>query len=342
VLDLCLECRACKAECPVGVDMARFKSEFLADYWSRHGTPLRAKALGGVEALSKWGSRFAPVSNWIASSAAGRFVNEKLIGLDRRRTPPPWARRTFAQSSAGLQTGGRSSIHLFNDTFTNYYEPQSGIAAVEVLAKAGCRANVVSPGCCGRPLISQGLLAQARTHAAALVAALHPLAARGEKILFLEPSCLSAVKDDAPALLRDDEQSKAREVAAQCLLFEEFAAQLDLPLRAGPKKILLHGHCHQKSMGLLAATAALLSKIPNTQVIDLDAGCCGMAGSFGYTKEHYDVSVAIANRKLLPAVKAMQPGDALVAPGTSCRRQVADLAGVEALHPAVLLRSLIE
>ena len=126
-----------------------------------------------------------------------------------------------------------------------------------------------------------------------------------------------------------------------CLLFEEFAAQLDLPLRAGPRKILLHGHCHQKSMGLLPATMALLSRIPSAAVVDLDAGCCGMAGSFGYTREHYEVSNTIANRRLLPAAKAMQSGDVLVAPGTSCRRQVADLAGLEAIHPAVLVRSLL-
>jgi FAD/FMN-containing dehydrogenase/Fe-S oxidoreductase len=340
VLDLCLECRACKAECPVGVDMARFKSEFLADYWSRHGTPLRAKALGGVEGLSKVGSLFAPFSNWMAGSGVGRFLNEKFLDLDRRRKPPPWNRRTLEKWWA-TQAEARATVHLFNDTFTNYYEAENGIAAVKVLNKAGCAVDVVRPGCCGRPLISQGLLAQAREHAARMTAALHPIAERGEKILFLEPSCLSAVKEDAPALLRGAEQERARTVASQCMLFEEFAAKLDLPLRSGPKKILLHGHCHQKSMGMLPATAALLNKIPGAQVVDLDAGCCGMAGSFGYAKEHYDVSVAIANRKLLPAVKAMQAGEVLVAPGTSCRRQVADLAGAEALHPAVLIRSLL-
>jgi Fe-S oxidoreductase len=124
------------------------------------------------------------------------------------------------------------------------------------------------------------------------------------------------------------------------VLFEEFAAALDLPLRAGPGKILLHGHCHQKSMGMLGATKALLSRIPSVSVVDLDAGCCGMAGSFGYT--HYDVSVAIANRKLIPAVSAMKPGEVLVAPGSSCRRQVEDLAGVKAVHPATLVRGLLE
>ena len=159
--------------------------------------------------------------------------------------------------------------------------------------------------------------------------------------MFCEPSCLSAVKEDAPSLLRGLQQERAREVSKACLMFEEFAGRLDLPLRAGPKRILLHGHCHQKSMGLLAATSALLARIPSATVVDLDAGCCGMAGSFGYTRRHYDVSVAIANRRLLPAVEAMKAGEVLVAPGTSCRHQVADLSSATAVHPAVLLRSLL-
>jgi len=167
------------------------------------------------------------------------------------------------------------------------------------------------------------------------------IAERGEKILFCEPSCLSAIKEDVPELVRGEQQRKARTIAGACGLFEEFAAKLDLPLRSGPTRILLHGHCHQKSMGLLGATSALLSRIPGATVVDLDAGCCGMAGSFGYGKEHYDVSVAIANRRLLPAVREMKPGEVLVAPGTSCRQQVKDLVGAHALHPAVLVRDLM-
>ncbi len=328
-LDLCLECRACKTECPVGVDMARFKSEFLADYYSRHGTPLQARLLGNVDRLSKWGSRFAPLSNMAPAPFA-----------DRRRKLPAWKRETFARWAANHKPSRGQQVTLFNDTFTNHYEPEIGTAAVEILERAGCAVNIVRPGCCGRPLISQGLLAQATEAAAKLIGALFPIADRGEKILFCEPSCLSAVKEDAPSLLRDDLARKARVVSEACILFEEFAAKLDLPLRAGPQKILLHGHCHQKSMGMLGGTTSLLSKIPSATVVELDAGCCGMAGSFGYT--HYDVSVAIANRRLLPAVQMMSPADVLVAPGTSCRRQVADLTRKVALHPAVLVRSLLE
>jgi Fe-S oxidoreductase len=344
VLDLCLECRACKSECPVGVDMARFKSEFLADFWTRHGTPRRAKALGNVHRLSVWGSRFAPISNWIASSLPTRWLNDKLLGLDQRRAPPPWQRETFekwlARNPRRLRAEG-TPVTLFNDTFTNHYDPEIGVAALEILERTGCRVSVVRPGCCGRPLISQGLLEDARAHAATVVESLFPIASRGENILFCEPSCLSAMKDDAPSLLRGDQQQKARVVAKACRLFDEFAAQLELPLRAGPPKILLHGHCHQKSMDLVPATAALLSRIPSCAVVDLDAGCCGMAGSFGYMKGHYDVSSTIANRRLLPAVRAMKSGEVLVAPGTSCRRQVLEFSGAKAVHPAILIRSLL-
>jgi Fe-S oxidoreductase len=341
VLDLCLECRACKAECPVGVDMARLKSEFLADYWSRHGTPLRARALGNVHQLARWGSRFAPLANWIQSAAPVRALNEKLLGIDRRRELPRWRRDTFARwFSTNRRADNAATVTLFNDTFTNHYDPEIGIAALEVLEKGGCRVNVIRPGCCGRPLISQGLLAEARVQLSAVVEGLFPIAERRQQILFCEPSCLSAVKEDAPSLLRGDLQRKARVVADACVLFDEFAARLDLPLRPVAGRILLHGHCHQKSMGMLPATLALLARIPQASVVDLDAGCCGMAGSFGYSRKHYEVSQAIAGRKLLPAAAGMQPGDVLVAPGTSCRHQVADFAGKKAIHPAVLVRTL--
>ncbi|MBM3774486.1 MAG: FAD-binding protein [Acidobacteria bacterium] len=338
-LDLCLECRACKSECPVGVDVARFKSEFLADYHARHGTPLRARWLGRIHELSRWGSRLAPLSNGALRNRAAAWVSEKLVGIDRRRRLPAWRRQTFAAWFARRQRGGEADSILFNDTFTNFYAPEIGMAAVEVLAAAGARVALVGHGCCGRPLISQGMLAEARERARRVAEALYPFAAAGRPIVFCEPSCLSAVKEDAPALLRGEEQSRARTVADACILFEQYLDDKPLPLGSGPAKILLHGHCHQKSMGLLAPAKALLERV--APVIDLDAGCCGMAGSFGYAREHFEISRRIGERRLLPAARSKEPGAVLVASGFSCRHQVADFTGVRALHPAELLRSLL-
>jgi FAD/FMN-containing dehydrogenase/Fe-S oxidoreductase len=354
VMSLCLECRACKAECPVGVDVARFKSEFLASYWQRHGTPLRARMLGHVHGLSRWGSRFAPVSNVLARSAPVRWINERIAGIDARRRPPAWTSSTFAErfprecaAPAGdRRTASNSPSNtavVFNDTFTNYYNPGVGVAAVKMLQKAGCLPTLASNVCCGRPLISQGLLAEARELAARNVEMLAPAVDSGATIVFLEPSCLSAVREDAPALLRGETARKARRVAQSAMLFEEFVDHIwpaDLEVSAGPSTILLHGHCHQKAMGLLAPAMHLLSRVPGANVVDLDAGCCGMAGSFGYLRENFDVSRAIGERRLLPAARALPPGAALVASGVSCRHQVEDFTNVRAVHPAELLHSL--
>ena len=292
--------------------------------------------------MARWGSRFAPLSNWLAASAPARYMNEAVLDIDSRRTLPEWKNETLAKwLTRNPRPKAAKQITLFNDTFVNHYDPEIGIAAIEILEHAGYQVNTVRPGCCGRPLISQGLLEEARAQSAALIAALLPIAERGEKILFLEPSCLSSVKEDIPSLLRGTLQQQAQTVARSAMLFEELAATLDLNLNPGPKRILLHGHCHQKSMGLVPAAATLLARIPGAKVVDLDAGCCGMAGSFGYTKSHYEVSTAIANRRLLPAVNAMQEGDVLVAAGTSCRHQIADLTTQHATHPAVLIRNLL-
>jgi Fe-S oxidoreductase/FAD/FMN-containing dehydrogenase len=376
VLDLCLECRACKAECPVGVDVARFKSEFLADYYRRHGTPLKARAIGHIHTMSAWASRVAPLANGVARSAAGRWLNEQLFGIDRRRALPTWNRRTFRQQfrdrprqlAPSLEPRQEQlapspqprrdplapspqplapAVVLFTDTFTNYNHPEIGVAAVEVLAAAGVETQLVPHVCCGRPLISQGLLEEARSLAQSNADQLYDAAAAGSRILFLEPSCLSSVREDGPALLRGDAQRKARVVAEACVLFEDYLERewaggaLSIPLRPGPATVLLHGHCHQKAMGLLPAARALLGRIPSCTVVDLDAGCCGMAGSFGYAREHYDVSRQIAERRLLPAARSMKPDAVLVAAGTSCRHQVEHFAGVKAVHPVVLLRSLL-
>jgi len=339
-LDLCLECRACKAECPVGVDMAKFKSEFLARYWQTYGTPLHAKMLGNVRTFAERGSAFAGLVNRVSGTAPVRAINEAVFGIDHRRTLPALARRTFEAQVKG-RVVPNSGVLLFNDTFTNFYDPEIGIAVWDVLEAGGLAIALAPNQCCGRPLISKGLLAQARVQAQRNTDALYEATA-GKKIVFCEPSCLSAVREDAPALLRGDEQERARVVAGACVLFEEYAAGLPLPLKPGPEKILLHGHCHQKSMGLLPPAKALLEKIPGALVVDLDAGCCGMAGSFGYSTDHFDVSRQIGERKLFPQVRAKDASSPVVAAGTSCRHQIHDFTDQKAVHPAILLQALLK
>jgi FAD/FMN-containing dehydrogenase/Fe-S oxidoreductase len=341
-LDLCLECRACKAECPVGVDVARFKSEFLADYWQRHGLSREARVLGHARTVAAWGSRLAPLSNWVAASRAVRTLNERLLGLDRRRRVPRFRRTTLSSLVRAPQD--QADTLLFNDTFTNYYDPEIGVAAIRVLEAAGRRTALASNQCCGRPQISKGLLRQARDLAARNADALYQDAAAGRPIVFCEPSCLSAVREDAPALLRGEARRRAETVASASVLFEEFASTIasQLPLRPGPASILLHGHCHQKSMSLVPTSMSLLARIPGTRVVDLDAGCCGMAGSFGYARDHYDLSRAIGERRLFPAVRSKAADAVVVAAGTSCRHQIADFTGETAVHPAVLLAGLLE
>jgi FAD/FMN-containing dehydrogenase/Fe-S oxidoreductase len=349
VLDLCLECRACKSECPVGVDVARYKSEFLAGYWERHGQPVATRLFGRIDEFAAFSSRLAPIANAVGSSAIGRRIAESIAGVDRRRMPPRWVRRTLRHRLAGarVRTGDPRAV-LFADTFTSHVEPEIGVAAFEILDRSGLGAGLAEHVCCGRPMISQGLLDGARELAARNTALLYPIASRGKAIVFVEPSCLSAVREDAPDLLAGPMREKARVVAAQSVLFEEYldreieAGRASLSLRRGPPRVMLHVHCHQRSMGLAAPAARLLARIPSATVVDLDAGCCGMAGSFGYMRDHYEVSRAIGERKLLPAARSLPDGAVLCAAGTSCRHQVAHFTSANAVHPAVLLRSLLE
>ena len=350
VLDLCLECRACKTECPVGVDVARFKSEFLADYHQRHGTPLGARALGHIHDVSGWASRLAPIVNATLGLGWVRRLNERVLGIDQRRTLPRWVSKPLAsrwRDRSARSTGER--VLLFNDTFTNYFHPEIGLAAADVLERAGIGVDLGPTACCGRPLISQGLLAEARERGASSVRRLREAASHGKKIVVLEPSCLSALKDDIPALLRGAEQEEARQIADACMLFEEFledavsTGRAELPLGSdGPQRVALHGHCHQKSLGLVSPALSLMGRIPGASVTDLDAGYCGMAGSFGYGRDHFDVSRTIGERRLLPTARDLDPDAVLVASGVSCRHQVRDFTGVRALHPAELLASLMD
>ncbi len=350
VFDLCLECKACKSECPTNVDVARLKAEFLHQYYRQRGLPWRNRLFGNVARLARWGCALAPVSNWLVRSGPVRWLNEKLLGIDRRRLPPAYARRTFLHRFRELPQGavGGRQVLLWPDTFTNHHEPEVGLAAVTLLRRLGCGVQVEAPGglwCCGRPLISNGLLSEAVRHARHNVEVLHPLAAAGQAIAACEPSCLLTVKDDYPALVGRDLQAKATAVAAACLTLEELLDALwqekkGPELRAGPAKVLVQGHCHQRALVGVGPMLRLLRRIPGALVIDLDAGCCGLAGSFGYEREHYEVSMRVGEQRLFPAL-CKEPDAVVVAPGFSCRMQIAHATGRTALYPAALLVNLL-
>ena len=346
VMDLCLECKGCKAECPSNVDMAKMKYEFLHHYHAAHGVPLRSRFFGRIGDLSWWGSRLAPVSNWLAAAPPSRWLLERLLGIDRRRPLPPFARESFTDwfdRRPVRRDAPRGSVVLFNDTFATYNAPEIGRAAVEVLEAAGYRVELVDRKCCGRPLISKGMLDEARASAAFNVARLHPFAVRGIAVVGLEPSCLLTLRDEYVDLLRSEE---ARLVARSAFLLEEFllrerARGLTLRFRDGARRALLHGHCHQKASVGTAPTVAAL-RWAGYEVTEVDSGCCGMAGSFGFEKEHYELSVTLGNRRLAPAVQAAAADTEVVAPGISCRQQIEHLAGRRAKHPAEVLRDALE
>ncbi|OAI53059.1 hypothetical protein AYO44_16325, partial [Planctomycetaceae bacterium SCGC AG-212-F19] len=388
VLDLCLECKACKSECPTNVDMARLKAEFLHQYYQKHGLPWRNWLFGNVATLSNWGYRLAPVSNWIARSRLGRWLNEKVFGIDRRRLPPQFISRMFFSEYASrhLERVSRRASHpvlFFADTFVNCHEPHVGVAVMHLFRRFRCAPTLAVPReglpsplpsnitdslplldlrCCGRPLISNGMLDQAVVNARHNVERLNAWAAAGKPIVACEPSCILTIKDDYPALLRGEERVKAEAVAAMCMTFEEFlesaldaakqpgpqGARLGLSglaqvkFKPGPKIILVQAHCHQRSLVGMRPIMSLLKRIPGAEVVDLDAGCCGMAGSFGYEKEHYEISRLVGEQALFPAIRKAGEDTVIVAPGFSCRLQIKHFTGKTALHPAELLFSLLD
>ncbi len=342
VMDLCLECKACKAECPSNVDMAKLKYEFLDHYHRANGLPLRNRMFGGIATLNRIGSSLAPISNWIVNSSLNRWLMELVAGIDRRRPLPQFARETFEDWFRDHKTegvGSKGDVVLFHDTFNNFNTPNVAVAATRFLEKSGYRVLLIDKKCCGRPMISKGMLNQAKENSAWNVDKLAPYAEKGTPIVGLEPSCLLTLRDEYPEFIRT---SAAKKVAENSFLLEEFvvreqkAGRLSLNSSGHGKKALLHGHCHQRALVGTAPTVAVL-KAAGYEVSEVDSGCCGMAGSFGFEKEHYDLSTKIGNRRLAPAVKAAGTDVEIVAPGISCRQQIEHLAGRQAKHPAELL-----
>lgn len=332
VMDLCISCKGCKAECPSNVDMARLKSEFLSLYHRVHPYSIRDRIFSSPERAGKWGVVFHPVANWLIRQGWFRSVLESVTGIDHRRSLPPFASQTFEQWFQDRpKTATGKKVVLFHDTFLNFHEPGIGKAAVAVLEASGFEVQLVNKVCCGRPAISKGMLDVARELARQNVAVLRPFAREGTPIVGLEPSCLLTLRDEYPELVSGED---AQAVSEHSFLLEELnGLKLDFPNT--PNSLLLHGHCHLKA---LIGTAPLVSMLEKTgaDVETIDSGCCGMAGSFGYEREHFDISLQMAERRLLPKVRKSD-GKTVVAPGTSCRHQITDATGCKVMHPAEIL-----
>ncbi len=347
VLDLCLGCKACKAECPSNVDMAKIKYEVLAHYHKANGLPLHRRLFGEIGALAPLGSMFSPLSNWAVNNTLSKWIAEKIIGVDRRRDMPTFVRPTYEQwfrKRRSRRTSDKKVV-LFPDTFMNYSEPAIGKAAVEVLEACGFEVLLPKKRCCGRPLISEGMLDRAIENANYNINALRVYADEGIPIIGCEPSCTSALTDDYLELIGTP---AAKRVAEATCSFEEFFAQLtengELPLEFStePSDILLHGHCHQRALVGIQPTVKMLSLPAEHDVTVIDSSCCGMAGAFGYEKAHYELSMKIGELRLFGAVREKPSGSfTLSAAGFSCRHQLEHATGVKPKHPVEVLRETL-
>jgi FAD/FMN-containing dehydrogenase/Fe-S oxidoreductase len=378
VLDLCLMCKACKSECPLGVDMAALKSEALSHYNDVHGVPPRSRVFGAIRTLNRLGSATAPVSNLPGRVPVVRALLDRVLGIASARPLPSFARQNLVRwfrghtpfntsqdraaerpvASVSRETPERRppatgpepapAVTFLADSFTTFTEPSIGQAAIELLERAGWQVRLESGGCCGRASLSKGLVDKAASDARRLVGLLRAPdpAGTGSPIVGCEPSCLMTLRDEYRSLLPGD--PAAEDVAGRVRQVEELLGSAidagDLRLRedswlAG-KTLLYHGHCHQKAEVGTAATVALLRRIPGVTVRELDAGCCGMAGSFGYESEHYDVSMTVGRDRLFPAIEAA-PDAVIVATGTSCRQQIFHGTERDAWHPVQLVREAL-
>lgn len=343
-LDLCLACKACKSECPVGVDMATYKAEFLSHYYSKKRRPLSAMAFGWIHQWARLGSFTPSFANGILQNPVLSGALKKVIGIAPERQIPQIAGRSFVSwfRKREVKNPGGPKILLWPDTFNNYFHPEVAVAATEVLEHLGYRVTVPSkPLCCGRPFYDYGMLGEAKDFLKDIMVSLKREIIKGIPIVGLEPSCIAVFRDELTNLFASDETAQA--LARQSFLFGEFLARYSENMKAFrfQGKALVHGHCHQKALIGMGSEKKILRGLGADFEI-LDAGCCGMAGAFGFEKEHYELSLQIGERVLLPRVREAAPDTLVLADGFSCREQIGQAAGRQALHLAQVLRMTIK
>jgi len=337
VLDLCLSCKACKSECPSNVDMAKMKSDVSQMYYDRHGTTLRDRLIRDSAKMSgKIAGWKAGLVNGVQRNILFRKTISAIAGFDSRRKLPDYATEPFFKWFTGRKSNGTVSgkkVVLFADTYLNYHEPGIGVAATGLLESLGYEVILANVGCCQRPKISHGFLRDAREQGTKTVAALKPWLGQGFKVVVCEPSCASALNDDLPDLIEDRELAGL--LKKQVLPIDEFIASelqtREIEIKPASDAVAIHGHCHQKA---LYGTGALknIYRRAGVNCREIPSGCCGMAGSFGYEKEHYDISKKIGEEILFPAVEELKGSHVIVANGFSCRHQIEHFTGVKAKH----------
>jgi FAD/FMN-containing dehydrogenase/Fe-S oxidoreductase len=345
-LKLCVSCKACRHECPTGVDMAKMKIEVLAARAATHGLSLRDRLVGYLPRYAALVSRVAPLANWRNDSPLLRKLFEKFAGISAKRALPEWRRDVFKSDVEMTGPADGREVVLFADTFNRAYERENLDAALRVLVEGGYRVHIPRPAdggrplCCGRTFLSAGLVGHARAELDRLITTYAPFAARGVPIVGLEPSCLLTLRDELLSLRSD---GTAKNISARALLFEEFlvreaeAGRLQLKLGAVAGKALVHGHCHQKSFGAFKSVEQVLRLVPDLNVETIESSCCGMAGAFGYGADTYQASMDMAELSLLPAVRRADDATLIVADGTSCRHQIRDGTDRAPLHVARVL-----
>jgi Fe-S oxidoreductase/FAD/FMN-containing dehydrogenase len=351
-LDLCVSCKACRRECPTGVDLARMKIEVLHQMCATRGLSLRDRLIAYLPRYAPQASRARWLLHLRDRLPGLAAASERALGLSARRSLPRWHPEPHRPRPNGQPADGDGrDVVLFADTFTTWFEPDNARAAVAVLDAAGYRVHAPQPParqplCCGRTFLAAGLVEEARREARATLAALRPFVDAGVPVVGLEPSCLLTMRDEFTALLPGPATTA---LSAQALLLEEFlwreheAGRLRLPLRAqGRRRALVHGHCHQKAFGAMDALTGCLGLVPGLEVQVIESSCCGMAGAFGYEAEHHAMSLRMAELALLPAVRAADPDALIIADGTSCRHQIRDGTGREAVHAACVLAAALD
>ena len=344
-LDLCLSCKACKSECPSNVDMAKMKSDVLQLYYDKHGAGLRDKMIrDSAKASRLLSGGWSGIVNWVQRSGLFRGVMDTMAGFDKRRTLPEYTAEPFYkwfEKNGKSQRKQDKQVVLFADTYLNYHEPQVGISAFELLTGCGYEVILANVGCCQRPKISHGFLRDAKKEGQATIEKLKVYLDKGLDVVVCEPSCASALNEDLPDLI--DAEGLAMQLKTQVMMIDVFinremdAGRIKKKLKSIGGDISIHGHCHQKALYGTATMKKTLHTNGNT-VSEVPSGCCGMAGSFGYEKEHYDLSEKIGESILFPKVRAMKNGTTLVANGFSCRHQIEHFTGVKSKHWVEVVR----